>query len=173
MPELSVKSQLGDQPPILWSQGGSTVSPIPQTPPSMVMPMAPNTHIQAMSRNPGLGLHQQDGSAWQPQTARSIPLQSNAQISPSYPDQFQPQIPSQTFRNNSYQVPNSSIPELVPGQIPVSFDPTQPTPASFGYQTWNGLFPEPSDQGISGTGPESMEGWYVDPHHFPRTREPQ
>lgn len=171
MSDLSVKSQLGDPPPILWSQGGSEMSPIPPIPPSGGMGMTSETHIQTMNRNTGLGIRQPGSPAWQQHTASSIALQSNTQMAPDYSDQFHTQLASQNFRNSSYQSLNPSIPELIPGQMPVSLDPTQNTPASLGYQTWNSPFLDPSNQGIAGAGPDSMGGWYTDPLRLPRTRE--
>lgn len=172
VPDLPVKSPLGD-PPILWSQGGSAMSPIPPTPPSGAIPMASQSHIQTVNRTAGLGFRQQDGSVWQPQSGGSMDLQqSNPQLASDFSNQFQQHIPPQNLRSNSYQGVNSSLPDMIPGQTPGSFDPSQPTPASFGYQTWNHPFPDPSNQGVAGTGPGSMGGWYADPLNYPRTREP-
>lgn len=148
------------------------MSPIPQTPPSAGLPMASETHIQTMNRDAGLGIRAQGGPLWQPQNLQ----QSNPQLAGDFPSQFQPQLPTQNIRSNSYQSLNSSTPDMIPGQIPVSFDPTQPpqpTPASFGYQAWNTPFPDPSNPGVAGSVPDSMGGWYTDPLSFPRTREPQ
>lgn len=174
VPDLPVKSPLLGDTSILWSQGGSTISPIPPTPPSGGIPMASESHTQTMNRATGLGIRQQGGSVWQQQSGRSIDFQqSNSQLTSSFSDQFQQHVPPQNLPGNSYQNVNSPIPDMIPGQIPGSFDPTQPTAASFGYQTWGNPFPDPSNPGVPGTGPDSMGGWYADPLTFPRTREPQ
>ncbi|KAK2765110.1 hypothetical protein FQN54_008809 [Arachnomyces sp. PD_36] len=169
MPGVPVKSQLGDQPPILWSQGGSELSQIPTTP---GMSMASESHIRAINRNTGLGLMQEGGSVWHPQTSRPMALQNNPQLAVDFSNQFQSQIP-QNLRNPSYQNLHPPVPDMIPGQIPVSLDPTQHTPASFGYQTWDSPFSDPSNQGIPGTGADAMGGWYAEQPHFPRTREPE
>ena len=162
-----------DPASILWSQGGSAMSPIPHTSPALGVPINLESHAQAMNSKIGLGIPQHGGSLWPLQTANSMALQNTAGMTPDYPNQYQQHIQTPNPNNNPFQGLNPSIPELLPGQVPVSFDPTQSTATSFGYPPWNSTFSNPSNQAMVGTAPDALGGWYAEQLQFPRTRGPE
>lgn len=135
--------------PVLWSQGGAPVAPMPSNSP---MPGAPGVPGQShmVDANAAFGM-QPDGSVWPMQPARSMTVSAPTELPSQYPNQFpqqQQQIhpdlkrrmtsPSQSsfghVPNAPMQTPSPSMPDMQAGQIPVSF---AGQPPAMGFQAWH------------------------------------
>jgi hypothetical protein len=99
-------------------------------------------------------------------------LQNTAEMNPEYLNQYQQHIQTPNLSHSPFEGLNPSIPELLPGQAPVSFDPTQATAASFGFPAWTAPFPNPTSQSLAGATLDA-QAWYADQLRFPRTRGPE
>lgn len=150
---MTGKPQMVNPSPVLWSQGGAPVAPLPSNSPIPGTPTVPGQQ-QMMDANPAFGM-QPDGSVWpMQQPTRSMTISTPTELPSQYPSQFPQQQQQQQQQvhpdlkrrmtspaQGSFgqvasvpmQTPSPSIPELHAGQIPVSF---AGQPPAMGFQTW-------------------------------------
>lgn len=159
---VAAKPRMGNPSPVMWTQPGTPVAPVPSTSPMPGVAGVPGGvagHPQMMSPSTPYAL-QPDGSLW--------PVQQPPQLASQYPGQYAQQIPADMKRRmtspgqqnmgqlataSPIQSPGPAIPNLQTTQMPVNFA-GQAAPA-MGFQSWTTM-----SSTSPGPGPGMGQGGY-------------
>ncbi|PGH35450.1 hypothetical protein GX50_01665 [[Emmonsia] crescens] len=174
LPGVMAKSQMTTPTNTLWNHI-SPVAPLSTGPPIPGAPITPGI-LPSTGDPTTFGIP--DSSVWGVQPTRSITLASGNLA--QYQNQYQQQIPPEfkrrmTAPGDTYGRPvNSSMSELPPSAVPVSYTQTQ---SPGGYTSW-GVFqgqpvvPSNPDQSVIGSTPDGLGGWYpADPQQYARMKQ--
>lgn len=159
----ATKPRMGNPSPVMWTQPGTPVAPVPSTSPMPGVAGVPGVsgHPQMMSPSTPYAL-QPDGSLWPP-------VQQPPQLVSQYPGQYAQQMPPDMKRRmtspgqqnmgqlatlSPIQSPGATMPNMQGAQMPVNFA-SQATAPAMGFQSWTTMSPT-----SAGPGPGMEQGGY-------------